>query len=163
MNRKYLILIAAVFGLLLSACKDTKKPAKPLVPGVDVAMEVTSYDTTTVMKMTNDYLDLLKQGNIDEAMSRLYVLDENDQIRPLPAEQEADCRFSLEAFKVYDYRITMFTFYKETDSEVKYELIIDDPAKKEDPGKINGLIRPVRRDGQWYITLANTDTEVHKE
>lgn len=162
MNRKYLILIAAVFGLLLSACKDTKKPERALVPGVDVAMEVSPYDTTAVLNLTNEYLELLKAGDIDGAMARLYWLGEDDQVHPLPAEEQEKCRFWLQAYKVYAYRITSFTFYKETDSKVEYEMTIQDPATTEEPGKMKGLIRPVRRDGQWYITLANTETEVHK-
>ncbi len=158
MNTKKLILSALVGVLFLVACKDgNKQPAA--IPGLGPAMEVSAYDTTTVMQMTAEYLDLVKAGDIDAAMTRLYILDENDQVRPLPDDQKQQCRFSLEAFKVYQYKITGFIFYKETDSEVKYALTVQDPATNENPAVINGLIRPVRRDGRWYITLANTQTE----
>ena len=161
MKSKYLALIAAVLTLMMVACKgkndEAPKSSDPLAP----QMTVSAFDTTTVQQLTNDFLELVKEGQVDEAMSRLFVL-EGDEIKPLPVEQKPECRFWLGMYHVYSYRITEYTFFKETDSEVKYELTIEDPATTVDPARITGLIRPVRRNGAWYITLANTRTETNK-
>lgn len=159
MKSKYLVLIAAVIALM-TACKgknEAPKPTDPLAP----QMTVSAYDTTTVQQLTCDFLEQVKEGKVDEALSRLYVL-ENDEVKPLPDDQKPNCRFWLGMYQVYDYRITEYTFFKETDSEVKYELTIEDPLTTQDPARITGLIRPVRRNGAWYITLANSKTETFK-
>lgn len=158
MKSKYLVLIVAIVALMMAACQGKKEgPAKSNDP-FQPQMTVSPYDTATVKQLTNEFLELVKNEQIDEAISRLYVLD-GDEVKPLPDAQKPECRFWLSMYKVYDYRITNFTFYKETDSEVNYELIIEDPVMKENPARMNGLIRPVRRDGAWFITLANSKTD----
>lgn len=161
MKSKNLVLIAAVLALLMTACKGKKEEVVKSTDPLQPQMIVSANDTATVQQLTLDFLELVKQGQIDEAVSRLYVLD-GDEIKPLPDAEKPKCSFWLGMYEIYDYRITQFTFFKETDSEVKYELTIEDPAKKEHPARINGLIRPVRHNGAWYITLANSSTETQK-
>ena len=161
MNRNYLILFAAVVALLMTACKGKNevapKSSDPLAP----QMNISAYDTTTVKQLTCDFLELLKQGQVEDAVSRLYVLD-GDQVKPLPEDQKPACRFSLGLYHVYDYHITEYTFFKETDSEVTCEIVIEDPAQKQNPGHMIRRFCPVRRNGTWYLTLPNTETDTHK-
>ena len=161
MKSKYLFLVAGVLVLLLAAsCKkkaEAPKSTDPLAP----QMTVSAFDTTTVQQLTYEFLDLLKEEKYDEAISRLYVL-ENDQVMPLPDNQKAECLFSLGLHKIYGYQITDYTFFKETDSEVRCEMYIEDPATKSDPARLVCLFRPVRRNGAWYLTLANTQTETQR-
>ena len=161
MKCKYFGVLAAVLALLMTVGCNKKAEAPKSTDPLAPQMTVSAFDTTTVQQLTNDFLNMVKEGQFDEAMSRLYVLD-GDEVKPLPDEQKPECYFWLSMYKVYDYHITEYTFFKETDSEVKYELVIEDPATKEDPARINGMIRPVRRNGAWYITLANTKTETQK-
>ena len=161
MKSKYLFLVAGVLVLLLAAScmkkAEAPKSTDPLAP----QMTVSAFDTTTVQQLTYEFLDLLKEEKYDEAISRLYVL-ENDQVKPLPDNQKAECLFSLGLHKVYGYQITDYTFFKETDSEVRCEMYIEDPATKSDPARLVRLFRPVRRNGAWYLTLANTQTETQR-
>lgn len=158
MKRKTIFLALGVAILLIVGCKsETKK--QTFAPD-EPQMELSNFDSTTVCQLATDYLEMLKQGRIDEAMANLYTLDGED-IKPLSGEEYEKCRFALNLYQVYDYRITDMIFFKETDSEVKFQIYIQDPATKEDPAKMNGLIRPVRRDGTWYICLANSETEEH--
>ena len=161
MKRNYLVLIAAVVALLMAACKGKKEEAPKSSDPLQPQMIVSEFDTTTVQNLTYDFLELLKQGQLDEAISRLYVLD-GDQVKPLPDEQKPECYFSLGLHRVYDYRIIDYTFYKETDSEVQCEIIIEDPAQKENPGHMIRRFCPVRRNGAWYLTLPNTETDKQK-
>ncbi len=157
MKRKFFF-FAAVFGMmLLIACGGEQKPAAANHdPAEGPQMELSVNDTVTVRQLTNDFLELLKQGNVDDAISRLFVV-EGDDIRPFPEDQREGCRFALSLFPVYDYHIVQLIFFRETDSEVKYELVVQDPTTTESPATMRGLIRPVRRGGMWYITLANSD------
>ena len=161
MKSKYLVLFAGVLVLLMTAgCKkkaEAPKNTDPLAP----QMTMSAFDTTTVQQLTYEFLDLLKEEKYEDAISRLYVLD-GDQVKPLPAEQKAECLFSLSLHKVYGYQITDYTFFKETDSEVRCEMYIEDPTSKSDPARLVRLFRPVRRDGAWYLTLANSQTETQR-
>ncbi|MCR4602010.1 MAG: hypothetical protein K5683_00575 [Prevotella sp.] len=154
MNRKHLFFAVAVVALLLAACKGENKP-KPQAPN-EPQMEVTNFDSTTVRQLAADFLELVKQERLDEAMNQLYVY-ENEKIMPLPDDQREECKFMLGMHHVYDYSVVGVNFFKETDSEVKYKLYIQDPGKHSNPATINGMIKPIRIDGTWYITLANRE------
>lgn len=141
--------------LLLSACKGEQKPAQQAVnPDGTPVMTLSAYDTATVQRLTNDYLQLLVDGKTDEAVSLLYVLD-NDKPVPLTASQQQEYAFALDNYDYQGYRITSYAFHSESDTEVEYDLYLDDPITTNNPRKFKGLIRPVRRNGAWYITLAN--------
>lgn len=152
MKVKFLFFSFSVAALLLAACSGEKK--QQTFPENGPQMTLSNSDTITVQSMVNDFLEQVKQGNIDDAVSRLFVL-ENDEVKPLSDEQRQEYRTSLGAFDFKGYRITTLTFFKETDSEVGYDLYLDDPAVAQHPRTIKGLIRPVRRNGAWYITLAH--------
>ena len=147
--------------LLMTACKGKNEAPKQGF-GLEPQMTVSVFDTTTVQQYTKEFLDLVMHEQIDDAISRLYELD-GDQVKPLPDEQKAACRFWLNTYNIYGYRITDFTFYKETDSEVKAELFIEDPATKEDPARISLTFRPVRHNGAWFLRLANSGTQEKSE
>ena len=153
--------MAAVVALLMAACKGKKEEAPKSTDPLAPQMTVSAYDTATVQQLTYDFLEQVKEEKYAEAISRLYVLD-GDVVKPLPDEEKANCLFMLSLHKVYSYRISEYTFFKETDSEVKCELTIEDPATKENPARIVRLFRPVRRNGAWYLTLANSATETQK-
>lgn len=158
MKQKRIFFALAVGALLLAGCKSETKP-KVAAPD-EPQMTLSSYDSTTVRQLVTDFLEHLKQGRIDDVMPTLYTLDGED-VKPLSGVEYDKCRFALNLYQIYDYKITDMIFFKETDSEVKYKLYIQDPATKENPATMNGLIRPVRRDGTWYICLANSETEDH--
>lgn len=151
---------AALFGVwMMFSCRGEQKPGSVNVPAEEgPQMELSVNDTVTVRQLATDFLELLKEGNVDEAVSRLFVL-EGEEVHPFPEDQRAQCRFTLSMFPVYDYSIVDMQFNRETDSEVKYELVIQDPLTTETPATMQGMICPVRRDGVWYITLANTTPE----
>lgn len=161
MKCKYLGLFAAVLVLLMTVGCNKKAEAPKTTDPLAPQMSVSAFDTTTVKQLTYDFLDLLKEGQFDEAISRLYVLD-GDQVKPLPDEQKPECLFTMSLYRIYDYRITDYTFFKETDSEVNCELIIEDPSTTENPARMFRKFRPVRRDGAWYLTLPNTETDKQK-
>lgn len=149
-------------ALLICACQGERKVA-PAAQGVDAGpqMVLSNNDTTTVWQMSSDFLDLLRAGNLDEAVSTLYMLD-GEEVRPLPDDRKAECTAVLGLYPVYDYSIDELIFYKETDSEVKYTLVIQDPSTTSSPATMKGTIRPVRRGDMWYITLANSETETRR-
>ena len=162
MKSKFLILAVLMAGILAVGCTGKKDEPKKESFGIQPEMTVSNLDTTTVVQMTNDFLEQVKQGQVEDAVSRLYVY-ENEQLRQLNDQERQQCTMLYSMFPVYDYKVTTFRFFKETDSEVHFEMTIEDPATTDSPAHQQGLIRPIRYNGTWYLTLANTATEQPSE
>lgn len=150
-----------------SSCKNQKaKEREQIIQQQEelaqpTEMEVNGYDTTEVLNLTKLYLSKVKSKDYDGAVNMLYYLNK-DKIVSLPPSLSKKFKQSLEAFPIFDYRIDFLKFFKETDSEVKFTYIIQDPKSVKEgskPAEMSGMIRPVRRDGKWYLTLADTETD----
>ena len=122
-------------------------------------MTISRQDTDIVISLTKEYLEKVKSGDIDGALGMLYYLDKDKKVGPVPADLAKRQRESLKAFPVYGYKIDFLKFFRETDSEVKYSLVISNPEKSKQPAIISAMIRPMREDGKWYLTLADTQSE----
>ena len=146
---------------LFSACSDTGKKPSSKVAADSPQMALSANDTASVLRLTNDFLELITSGRVDDAISCLYILD-GDEILPLPVEHQEGFRELWNAFDIKGYAINSFTFKTETDTKVNYSLYLKDPTTSRNPPAIKGLIEPVRRDGSWYITLANVEGEIQQ-
>lgn len=143
-------------ALLVTGCSDGSKNASKQAAVSAPDMVLSANDTATVQRLTNDFLELIMSGNVEDAVNSLYVLN-GEEVSPLPEEQKEGFREVWNAFDIKGYAIKSFTFNSETDTEVSYALYLKDPVTTKNPPCINGLIQPVRRDGVWYITLANAE------
>jgi len=159
MKLKHYILFATAL-CAISSCHDSPKQVQPSDNGQQ--MELSANDTATVQKIVNEYLQLVVDDRADEAVSLLYVLNDDGQVSPISESQREGALQAFTAFDIKGYAIKTFAFHSETDTEVKYALYLKDPLTTSNPPCINGLIKPVRRNGTWYITLAN-DEGVHQE
>lgn len=158
------VAVIIAFACSLSSCSDKKKREwKPEMAIQQPEMKLDSQDSIKVLTMVRDYLENIKNGNFDDAIKMMYYLNKDNKIEQLPASLAKQERKAISAFKVYAYRIETLRFLKETDCKVSYYLILQDPeqCKKEGkkPAEMGALIRPIRENGKWYLTLANSATE----
>lgn len=151
--------------MLNSSCKqDQKRKANEEVLKEVLAdgtqMELGSNDTTVVFELTEKYLECLRDKDLDGAIAMLHYLKDGNEIVSLPEAVEKRQRMVLGAFLGLNYTIDELRFHKETDCQVRYsvelfEKAADDPVSN----KVSFFIKPVRRDGQWYLTLADTESD----
>lgn len=60
----------------------------------------------------------------------------------------------LTRFAGFRAEIEYIKFFRENDSEVKYNVYFSDkPSTPSNPNCMGFMIRPVRLDGKWYLTL----------
>ena len=157
------LLIALLAAVLLVGCKGDKKPTvkNEVNPNlIQPKMMLSKKDTTEVRRLTRQYLHLLENRDLAGAMSMLYYYD-HDSISPLPqalGEKEAHV---LGMFLGMKAEIDHIIFYKDDDSEVKFTVTMFERTDENDkrPNKASFLIRPVRKGGEWYLTLADTRTD----
>jgi len=160
-NSLLAILLISVFAVgMLSGCKDNKKRSlKEMREDFLRPAEMTlqKADTDEVTSLVKLFLQHVEQKNIDQAMAMLYFLDK-DSITSLPPKVEKKERFALNLCSGKPSTIDYMLFLKETDSEVKYSTILFDKKPGDNrPNKMSFIIKPVRRDGKWYLTLADTE------
>lgn len=161
--------LVMVATLMLSSCSScSHKSEKEKIKEIEELsikqpeMTLSSQDTNEVMNLTRMFLEQLKAKNIDNALSMLYYLDKDKKVVRVPQDLAKKQREALSYFPVYGYKIEEIKFFRETDSEISYSLIIQDPKTTKEPASITGLIRPMRVNGKWYLTLADSKTDTFR-
>ena len=163
MKRLSIVFIALISLSIFIGCKSEQKKPKADDAMLQPKMKVSAYDTTAVKSLAQQFFARLQQKDLDGAMSMLYYLDDRE-IKELPEDLAKKERIVLGTFLGMRYDIDHIIFLKETDSELKYTVTMFEKEDESDrrPNKASFLIRPVRRDGKWYLTLADTQTETVK-
>lgn len=159
MKYRYLclyLILASTFGL--TSCKDKKKDVKTLEKDYIQQPQMTlgSQDSDEVRAQVNYYLDALNHKDVDKALSMLYFYDlKKNKVRRLTNDEQSKQRAVLTRFAGYRAEIEYIKFFRENDSEVKYNIYFSNkPSTPSNPNCMGFMIRPVRLEGRWYLTLA---------
>lgn len=144
--------------LCLASCKDHKAKDE----GADMnrpKMVLEQRDTVEVFNLTKNFLELLKSKDIDKAVSMLYFLDADKAVVPLPDSLVERQKMVFRTFPVLNYKIDSIIFNTETDSQVKYtiEFFEKQPGDTR-PNTTSFFIKPMRVNGQWYLTMYDSNT-----
>ena len=163
--RKYSFFLLLCSVVLLYSCKQDQKRKSTdevlkEVLGNGPQMEISSNDTTAVFELTERFLDRLHDKDLDGAIAMLRYLKGGNEIVSLPDAIEKRQRMVLGNFLGLTYKIDEVRFHKETDCQVRYsvelfEKAADDPVSN----TVSFFIKPVRRNGEWYLTLADTESD----
>ena len=125
----------------------------PVDSRTDLNMHRTHEDTVAVMDLANTFLQTLKDKNVDGALDQLYEV-ENNEVKPLSAEQRSKLRNTFSAFPVEEYTIDAIVLFSDSDSEVRYTTkMFPDSIKSEMPGTTKGSLHPFRVNNQWVLTV----------
>lgn len=159
----FFLILTVALSVFVACGKKEKAPTiedikAELLP--QTTMELSTNDTTTVTDLTNQFLDLLKNKDLDGAMGMIYYLKNGEEIVSLPEDLEKQHRMVLGNFLGLSYRIESIKFLTETDCQVRYAVTLFE-KKDDDPvsNQISFFIKPVRRHGQWYLTMADSQTD----
>lgn len=159
-----LFVASAVLALAsCSSCSGNKSKVTPAEEANAVLnkpdMVVTGDDSAMVIDLVKEYFNLVQHKKYTQAMAMIYYLDKDQKIVTPPKALYDKELAAISAFTIYGYDIDFLKFYKETDSEVKYTIYLQDPKKVAKPATMSGMLRPVRRDAKWYLTMADAVSE----
>jgi hypothetical protein len=159
MKYRYLCLyLILAFTFALTSCKDKKKDVKTLEQDYvqQPQMILNSNDSNEVRDAVNYYLTALNHKQVDKALSMLFYYDlKTNKVRRLTDKENAEQKAVLSRFAGYRAEIEYIKFFRENDSEVKYNIYFSDkPSTPSNPNCMGFMIRPVRLEGRWYLTLA---------
>lgn len=172
MRKLFYLCILSGFVLTIASCGNKKAQTETSAvedfikenPRYDTTMVRSHDDSTTIVKLSTDYLDLLKQGNIDEALNLLYELSDSSNVKPLSDSRKNEIKNNLLRFPVLSYTIDEFRLYTDFDTDVRYTYVfMEKPANAPEnlPNTMKGVLNPVRIGSNWYLTVSSmmTDTE----
>lgn len=165
MKKTFLILplVAFVLVLCLVSCKKNKPAEQVQEDPALVDMPTTMADTTAVTNLVNEFFYFLKEKHVDKAVSMLYYLDKNGLIVPLPDELKKNQTRMLKFHAGLDYKIDYIRFHKETDSEVQFTCILFEKEPGDTrPNEVKFMLRPMRSNGEWFLTLADTASQTNE-
>jgi hypothetical protein len=155
MLKKFSIFTVLVLLLMLTACGDGKKQSQG--EPIPIFIEMSQKDTTEVLDLTKQYLGYLTDGRIDDALAMIKVID-GDSIKDVPDELRKKQESSLKMLHPIRYEIDYYIFRFEDDCVLKYSGILFDKEEGDpNPNKVAYYLKPVRRDNQWYLTLADSE------
>ncbi len=143
-----------------SSCSGNKASEEPKEGDEKQLMELSKYDTTAVQSLVERYFTCLRTNHVEDAINMLYYLDENGDIIPLPDDLKRGQKRALQLVSGKEYSIDYIRFWQETDSEVKFTVtLFEKPEGDPSPNEMKMLIRPMRHDGEWYLTMADTPSQ----
>jgi len=149
------VCLGALLSVIIAAC--TGKNQKDVVVEEN-RMELSSADTTEVTTLMNQYFDLLLKKDFDGALSMVSQLND-DSLSAMTPELKAHYLMGMKIIQPLRYEIELMQFETEKDCLVKYSAILFDKESFDDnrPNKMFYVIKPVRIDGKWHLTVADDD------
>lgn len=115
------------------------------------AATLTAEDSTAVTAATDEIMSLLQAGEIEAALSHIYVVNDNVLYRP-DDESLLRLKSKFRNFPVLSYTMTDFAFQTSAINDVTYQYVFEE-IPGENPGTLRLCFNPVKIDGKWYITL----------
>ena len=158
MKRILYFVVAAVAVMCVSSCKEKAKTV--LQQENEFRATLSDQDTTQMLKLADDCMELLKNKDIEVALAMLMEYDDSaNQVKPLSDETRKRYTHMFKMFPVLSYTRVEYTFMMEGLNNVKYDIIF---AEEEHP-EVNGvpktsfMFNPVKIDDQWFLTVKRAD------
>lgn len=124
-------------------------------------MIMSKNDTAEVCRLVEAFLDNLQNNRYEDAVAMLHYLNK-DSIEDLSPKRAKAQINVLRAVHGVKYTIDEMRFLKETDSQVKYSVTLFEKETNDPrPNTVSFFIKPVRRAGKWYLTMADTETDTN--
>ncbi len=118
---------------------------------------ITSADSAAVKAATDEVMSLLQAGEIDAALSHIYVVSDDVLYRPSD-ESLVRLKSKFTAFPVLSYTMTDIAFQTQAINDVTYQYVFAQDEDGSNPSTFKLGFNPIRIDGQWYLTFKDGNT-----
>lgn len=150
---KKLLFIFLGISVLFSCSRGSKTPEYRTHSDAEneFVSSLTAVDTTAMLGLTDKFMNLVKDGNVEEAVDMITVLSQNVVYKPSDRYYlELVNRFrsmQIDSFTLLDYFFTT-----EGNNDVCY-LTESNAVPGADPIKFKITFNPIKVDGEWYLAL----------
>lgn len=155
LNKKILT-VFSLFVLLLALCVSCNNKSKNVEETTEIQMSLSEADTTKVIDLMHQYFDLLQNKNYEGAMMMLSQLRDDSLVEMSP-ELKQHYEMGMKLVTPIRYQLESIIFRTNSDCLVRYSGILfekEDPRDNR-PNKMYYAVKPVRRLGEWYLTVAD--------
>lgn len=139
--------------LLFVSCGQPTKTKEDAI--ADFQESLTAKDSLAMLELTENCMQLLKKGDINQALDLLYMYDESAHTVTILSEQEREVlgkKFSM--FPVKDYKLVYYSFQLEGLNDVKYDVAFGmEDAETGALPHTSYMFNPVKLDGEWYLSV----------
>lgn len=153
---KYLFILSMCFSFTF--CKDSKKTdSSSGDQSIDMSCpRFSEQDTTEVMRLTDEYLEHLKNRDYKAAIGMLHRI-QNDSVYPLPKEDIKQMKMQFEAIPGIKVTLDGIKLDDEHESVITYsvELFEKSEGQEHIPNTMKFSLNPQKIDGVWYLCVLN--------
>lgn len=161
MKKQLSILLAAAFVIALVACGFKEKTRDERV--AEFRSELTAEDTTTMLKLCDDAMTLLKQKQYDKVLASLFEYnDSTKEVKPLSEKTAKTYSQQFKMFPVKEFTRKYFSFQLEGCNDVKYDVVFAtaEQAGTDEPAHTAYMFNPVKIDGVWRLCVKTPSDEI---
>ena len=168
MKRNSIIFLAVAFSCLMASCSG-KKDKKDMTREEQIEefrSELTEADTTAMLKLADNAMELLKAKKIDQVVASLYEYNDSTQeVTPLSELMTKRCTRRFKMFPVLDYYREYYSFMLEGCNDVKYcvTFATAEQAGTKDAPTTMFMFNPVKVDGEWKLCVKTPQDEFDRE
>lgn len=163
MKKFQFLLILSALLCVLASCSD-KKTQKSRADQIDeFRSELTSADTTEMLRLCDDAMEMLKAKQFEHVLASLYEYDDStQQVSPLSDNMRKRYERIFKMFPVLEYNRQYFSFMLEGCNDVKYEVTFAtaEQTGTNQPATTMFMFNPVKVDGEWKLCVKNADDEM---
>ena len=155
LKNKFLTVLCSVLLLALFAgCTGKNKVEEE----PQEKMSLSSADTTKVTDLMNQYFNYLINRDFDSALSMVSQL-RNDSLTEMTPDLRDHYLMGMKIISPVRFEVENMIFNTETDCLVRYCAILFEKEGDNDnrPNKMFYAIKPVRFNGEWYLTVADNN------
>ena len=159
----YLFLALATV-LVVSSCSNKKSQSREEQVEEFRSM-LTASDTTQMLQLCDNAMELLKGKKIDEVIASLYEYnDSTEELSPLSDDMKKRMKYQFNRFPVLDYERIYYSFMLEGCNDVKYEITFATAEQTgAEPATTMFMFNPVRVDNQWKLCVKTPEKEIDEE
>ena len=161
MKKLYFVLLALAVVCVVTSCKNKKNQTREERIEEFRSM-LTATDTTQMLQICDNAMELLKSKKIDEVIASLYEYnDSTEEVTPVSDEMKKRFQRQFKMFPVLDYKRQYYSFMLEGCNDVKYEITF---ATAEQNGgeaaKTMFMFNPIKVDDEWKLCIKTQDKAI---
>lgn len=152
MKIKNVLFVLAIVIIAASSCTNKQKSQQDQVQ--EFRSQLTYNDTTAMLQMCDNAMELLKQQKYDEVIASLYVYDDSTKSVSSLSEITANSyRRMFEMFPVLEFEREYFSFLLEGCNDVKYNVTFNKVQETGEALKTAYMFNPVKIAGEWKLCV----------
>ena len=154
----YYTLILFTAALTVASCKNQPKSADEtrLEKIEQFRAQLVHDDTTIVLRLCDNAMELLMNKQYDEVLASLYeYTDSTQEVKPITPQTAKKYLRKFKMFPVMRYERKYYSFQLEGCNDVKYDVIFasGEAAGTSTPAIIGYMFNPVKVDGEWRLCV----------